>query len=340
MSDLFVGLTTGSRAAVRTRIDPEPAQGPRLTDTVGEILAVDEQTLRMRTRSGEVTLRKDLVVAARAIPPKPTRRGAPHRAIGIEDLHLVMTKGQPGLTQEWLGAPGTGWLLRAGGGWTGRSNSALPVGDPGCPLAEAVDAVESWYEERDLTPLVMLPRPTGAATTDDPLGALLLERGWVEGHPADVLTGRTDTLLTGTPSAAGAPPEGLTLHSSDRPDEAWLTGGSPRLREHLDAARQVLAVPPQQIFLTATDDEGGTVGVVRVAVNDGWAGVYGLHVAPEHRRRGLGRWLTVEAARAASDVGASLTYLQVEPANEAAQQLYRGLGLQQHHDYVYLARTR
>ncbi|WP_338750722.1 GNAT family N-acetyltransferase [Janibacter alittae] len=337
MSDLLRGITTGSRAAVRTRIEPPPAHGPRLTDTVGEVLAIDEATVRMSTRTGEVTLRRDLVVAARTIPPKPTRRGAPHRAIGIEDLHLVMTKGQPGSTQAWLGAHEGGWLLRAGGGWTGRSNSALPLGDPGIPLPQAVDAVEAWYTERDLTPLVMLPRPKGAATADDPLGALLLERAWTEDHPADVLTSRTDVLLAG---AAPPAPAGLTVRSRDHADETWLAGGSPRLREHLDAAKEVLALPQRQVFLTAVDGEGGTAGVVRVALDDGWAGIFGLYVAPAHRRRGVARWLTQQAAGAALDSGASLTYLQVEPSNPAAQQLYRALGMQQHHDYVYLARPR
>ncbi|WEV78086.1 GNAT family N-acetyltransferase [Janibacter cremeus] len=334
MSDLFRGLTSGSRAVVRTRIEPPPADGPQLTDTVGEIAALDEESVRMTTRTGEVTLRRDLVVATRAIPPRPTRRGAPHRAIGIEDLHLVMTKGQPGSTQAWLGEEREGWLLRAGHGWTGRSNSALPLGDPGLPLPDAVDAVDAWYTERDLTPLVMLPRPRGAGTGDDPLGRLLLQRGWTEGHPADVLTGRTDTLLTGSAPA----PEGLTLHASEHVDETWLAGSPPRLQQHHDAAREILALPPHQVFLTAQDGEGGTAGVVRVALADGWAGIFGLHVAPGHRRRGVGRWLTLAAARAARESGASLTYLQVEPSNEAAQQLYRGLGMQQHHDYVYLAR--
>nr|WP_246297298.1 GNAT family N-acetyltransferase [Janibacter cremeus] len=140
-------------------------------------------------------------------------------------------------------------------------------------------------------------------------------------------------LLTG----ATAPPAGLSLHSSDHVDETWLAGGPPRLRDHLDVAREILALPPRQIFLTAQDSEGGTAGVVRVALNDGWAGIFGLHVAPTHRRRGIGRWLTHAAASAARDAGASLTYLQVEPSNDAAQQLYRSAGMQQHHDYVYLA---
>ncbi|WP_415830673.1 GNAT family N-acetyltransferase [Janibacter anophelis] len=178
----------------------------------------------------------------------------------------------------------------------------------------------------------MLPRPPGAATADDPLGALLLERGWVEGNPADVLTARTDNLLQGAAPA----PEGLTLHTSDHADEAWLAGGSPRLLDHLDVARRILALPGRQVFLTARD-AGGVAGVVRVALDDGWAGIFGLHVPPSHRGRGLGRWLTQEAARAALDAGATLTYLQVEPTNEPAQHLYRDLGMTRHSDYVYLA---
>ncbi len=332
MNDLFVGLTTGSRVALRSRIDPPPTHGPSLTDTVGEILALDEETVRVRTRTDDVTLRRDLVVAARGIPPRPTRRGAPHRAIGIEDLHLVMTRGQPGLEDEWLGTPGEGWLLRAGRGWTGRSNSLLPVGDPGRPLPEAVDAAEAWYAARELTPRVMLPRPTGAATADDTLGALLLERGYREHTVADVLTGWTDTLLDGSTPA----PAGITADRTAHVTDAWLAGSAPRTLEHRDTAREVLQRPARQVFLTAHDDEGSTAGVVRVALGEGWAGIFGLHVPPTHRRRGIGRWLTREAARAAREGGASLTYLQVE-RDTPARDLYLDVGLRPHHEYVYLA---
>jgi N-acetylglutamate synthase len=77
------------------------------------------------------------------------------------------------------------WLLRAAGGFTGRANSALPAGDPGLPLAEAVTAVEDWYRRRDLRPMIVLPQGAGPESLED----LLAERSWVpRPGPAFVMT--------------------------------------------------------------------------------------------------------------------------------------------------------
>ena len=77
------------------------------------------------------------------------------------------------------------WQLRAAAGFTGRANSALPAGDPGLPLPEAVTAVEDWYRRRDLRPMIVVPQ--GAAP--EPLENLLAERSWVpRPGPAFVMT--------------------------------------------------------------------------------------------------------------------------------------------------------
>src|SRR5579862_7469871 len=77
-----------------------------------------------------------------------------------------------GTEQVWLG----GWLLRAAGGFTGRANSALPLGDPGMPYERAVGEVEAWYTERGLPPMMAIAARAGCAP--DELEALLIERGW------------------------------------------------------------------------------------------------------------------------------------------------------------------
>ena len=56
----------------------------------------------------------------------------------VEDLERAAALHWQAPETEPLGE----WRLRAAAGFTGRANSALPVGDPGLPLPEAVAAVE------------------------------------------------------------------------------------------------------------------------------------------------------------------------------------------------------
>ncbi|MGH3180858.1 MAG: GNAT family N-acetyltransferase, cg3035/Rv0428c family, partial [Streptosporangiaceae bacterium] len=81
------------------------------------------------------------------------------------------------------------WLLRAAEGFTGRANSALPLGDPGVPLPAAVEAVEDWYRRRALPPMIVVPGVLSQGATMTPLENLLAERGWVpRPGPAFVMT--------------------------------------------------------------------------------------------------------------------------------------------------------
>jgi len=89
----------------------------------------------------------------------------------VEDLERAAALHWQAPETEPLGE----WRLRAAAGFTGRANSALPVGDPGLPLAEAVTTVEEWYRRRDLRPMIVLPE--GAAP--EPLAGLLAERSWL-----------------------------------------------------------------------------------------------------------------------------------------------------------------
>ena len=101
------------------------------------------------------------------------------------------------------------WLLRAADGFTGRANSALPLGDPGRPLPEAVTAVAEWYRRRGLRPMIVLPQ--GAAP--DHLETHLNERGWVpRSGPAYVMV--TDV--------AGLPASRTDVEFTPEPDDAFL----------------------------------------------------------------------------------------------------------------------
>src|SRR5476649_1245587 len=167
-SDPVEGLRPGMRAVVRRRIEHG------VTDALGDVVAIDDDTVSVQTRLGLVVIERVAVVAAKEVPPRTSRRGAPHLAISMEDLERIMVDGWRPLEVTELG----GWLPRASAGFTGRGNSVLPLGNPGVPLSAAIDCCESWYDERGLRRLFALFGPAGFAVDDDPLGRELLERAY------------------------------------------------------------------------------------------------------------------------------------------------------------------
>ncbi|XVX21236.1 GNAT family N-acetyltransferase [Actinomycetota bacterium] len=329
MSDPVSGLAVGSRVAVRTRISPAPGplphDGPSLTDTVGELVAVDAESLTVATRAGEVRLERDRVTAAKVIPPRPSRRGAPHRAPSVGDLQRLMVAGHPPIERGRIGE----WLLRAADGYTGRANSLLPVGDPGLPLESAIDKAREWYAARGLDLLVQLALPEGADPSDDPLGALLLGQGCHLSPPVLVMTGAT-AQMPDFPL-----PQDYSLEVDDEPTDAFLDASGERLAAHRAAAIGILTRSADPAYLRAVRDDA-TAAVVRSPLHDGWVGLFGLHVDPTHRRQGLGAALTGAVAARARARGIRSLYLQVEADTEPAVALYRGMGLGTHHVYWYL----
>ena len=265
--------------------------------------------------------------------------------ISIPDLEQRAALGWRAPEEEWLGD----WLLRAADGFTGRANSALATGHPGCPLDQAARAVQDWYQARRLPAMIAIPHPAGRPQAI-PLDGFLAGLGWgvrvrtatvmtaqagqVTGAARTVLSGRGAAgLAGGSPAAPAEMPLGVEMNPE--PSEEWLAlyhyGGQPGLPP---IARQVLISAPWQAFASIRDG-GQMIAIGRVAVAADWAGLTAIEVAPGYRRRGLATVVTAALAAQAAAHGAEHVYLQVEDDNEAARLLYRGIGFAAHHDYHY-----
>ncbi|MEV5763423.1 GNAT family N-acetyltransferase [Micromonospora sp. NPDC052213] len=306
----------GHRIVVRRIVGIREGR-PLFSDALGELVELSETHLTLATTQGRLRVPVAEVHRAKRVPP--TRRPT---AAAVTELELAADEAWPAAVRGRLGD----WLLRAADGWTGRANSALPVGDPDRPLPAALDAVERWYADLGQPALVNTPLPLAA-----PVGAELDARGWGSGPPVLV---QTVPLAGLSPAAAGSPPVELAAAPSDD----WLAvvagskGGLP------DAARHVLTAVGQVRFAHVYAD-GALVAVGRGAVTGSgrWLGLSVIEVRPEARRQGLAGRVIRALADWGAATGASRAFLQVEQRNTPAVALYRTLGFTTHH--TYLTRT-
>ncbi|MFJ1736088.1 GNAT family N-acetyltransferase [Streptomyces sp. NPDC088254] len=305
----------GKRVSVRRLGEPGVTQG-KFTDTVGVLTSWDDDVLVITRKGGEsVRIPASSLVAGKVVPAAPARRRGP--AASYEELARAASRAWRPLESERLG----GWELRAAAGFTRRANSVLPLGDPGLPLDEALDAVRHWYGTRGLPAYVQTA--TGAEGTQELLCAELERRGWVREVSAELWIGAL------APVADRADAEGVVL--AREADEAWLARyGRKGVSE---VALKVLGSGPSVWFASVPGEAGVPAAVGRLVVDGRWAGFAAVEVDPARRRQGLGTRVMAALAGRALEEGASAAWLQVEDDNAGARSLYAGLGFGAHHAY-------
>ena len=315
----------GQRVVVRYRL-PDPAPGgPSMTDVLGELEAYDAVALVVRTEAGEqVRVPAASLVAGKPIPP----RAATLLRVRADTLERICSDGWPARTVEALGE----WQLREAAGFTGRANSVLPVGDPGCSLPEALTAVREFYARHDLPALAQ-------AVIGAPVEEQLLAAGWgVARHREGALVQVASVAQARRASRSRG--DGVELLPA--PDDAWMslygrTAGVPA-----DVVAGVLAGPATVALAAVGAGPGAGPGARPVAIGRGvvtgdWLGLSAVEVVPERRRQGLARRVVDALLAWGAEQGARSAYLQTMPGNEGALALYAPYGFVTHHRYRYLS---
>ncbi|MFE4860572.1 GNAT family N-acetyltransferase [Streptomyces sp. NPDC056670] len=308
---------TGKRVSVR-RLSSSGTPGSLYTDTVGVLTSWDNGVLSITRKSGETVLvDESTLVAGKVVPAAPARRRGP--AASFTELAPVLARAWQPVESEPLGE----WTLRAAAGFTRRANSALPLGDPGLPLPDALARVRDWYAARDLPAYVQTA--TGAEGTQERLCAELERAGWAREVSAEVRIaalapiGDVDADVSAVRLERGV-------------DEAWLS----RYQRSVDPGEHVLRVlgsGPSVWFASVPGEGAAPAAIGRCVVDGRWAGFMAVEVDPARRRRGLATAVMAALARRALDEGASAAWLQVEADNGGARALYDGLGFATHHSY-------
>ncbi|MBD0711015.1 MULTISPECIES: GNAT family N-acetyltransferase [unclassified Streptomyces] len=307
----------GKRVSVRYVTESGEAGG-RFTDAVGVLTSWDDSVLLITRRDGEIVrIPESALAAGKVVPAAPARRRGP--SASFAELNRATARAWRPVESEALGE----WTLRAADGFTRRANSALPSGDPGRPLDEALAEVRAWYAARGLPPYVQAA--TGAEGTQELLCAALERHGWRREVTAEVHIGALAPVgdLDADVSA---------VRLSRAVDEPWLRRYQ-RSTEPGPAVRHVLASGPSVWFATVPGAGEVPAAIGRCVVDGRWAGFMAVEVAPERRREGLATAVMTALARQALDEGASAAWLQVEADNDGARALYGRMGFAPHHHY-------
>jgi ribosomal protein S18 acetylase RimI-like enzyme len=301
----------GERWVIRTRLPDGSA-----TDVVGWIDDLGPQAVRVAidARSRVVVDRTSVIIARRA---PAARGGVDPRRVSAEDLERHALPG-------WLAdsEPLGEWTLRAGGGFTGRANSCLAVGDPGVPFREAADRVVAYARAHGI-------RPWAQVIVGSQAEAGLTALGW---QPVYV---RTDLLVARLAVFLGEDLSSPDVRVTDDLEPAWLAAYQRSRPNDADPGvlRAILDGKAPRAFASV-----GTppyAGIARGHVSGPWLGLTSIWTAPEHRRRGLATAMMRALGHWGARHGARYVYLQVASANTAAHQAYARLGFARHHSYGY-----
>ena len=251
----------------------------------------------------------------------------------IRALEEIAMNALPALQQVML----DGWVLRFGGGYTGRANSVHPLYPGILPVEEKIAACERLYARKQIP---LLFKMTDAALPEG-LDRILDSRGYSPFNHTSVRTRDLTAPAIGTPPDHDGDIEGADVEWWDHPADAWLdtffllrnTPGT-----HHGTFRSLLTnlVHPAHFIIIRREAHAVACGM---AVAQGeHVGLFDLTTHVHHRRQGLGTRMVAMLSEWGMTRGARAAYLQVMLANETALSLYGKLGFAEVYRYWYLRR--
>ena len=206
-----------------------------------------------------------------------------------------------------------GWLCRASGGETRRTNSANATLES-CSIRDVVGLVAKFYDHRD-QPL-LFRTVSFMPEVEQELAA--------KGFQPE---GETHTLQADLSKASAIDFSGIELYSN--PSDEWITDKlrlSPMSPLQETAYRTMLARISVPACFARIVEKGKGLSLAYGALVDGILLIESVVTDPAHRGKGLAGKVVGSLMTWAAGKGATLSCLQVEAANAPALSLYKKLG--------------
>ncbi|MDO5032299.1 GNAT family N-acetyltransferase [Corynebacterium sp.] len=304
------------------------------SDVIGHVLSTSPLVIRPQEVGGYPSAREAVEIAPEEL--KIIKRLSPRtvRNSDIRAIEVATAAAFPGTEHTWT-SDGQ-WLMRAGDGITGRSNSAVPLGPSAGFSPVPMEEIEAFYARHGLPVCLEIPERIGKPAEKLVAAA---PQAW-ELEP-EILVMARDLPAEVTPQAQ----EGISFRIDEQPDRAWLDLYHFRGQALPEKALFYLrsAIEGRMGFGRLLSADGETVAITRGTLTESgdgsvWLGYSAVEVAEPWRRRGLGTLLGAHMLRWGAEHGAQRAYLQVVASNAAGIRLYEKLGFIEHHRHRYARR--
>jgi ribosomal protein S18 acetylase RimI-like enzyme len=194
-------------------------------------------------------------------------------------------------------------------------------------VERSVSTASAWYRQRRLPLIFQIFDDSRSAG----LNAILDGQRFTRQSETVIMVRGMDGLET-----LGAGPKGVEL--SDTPSDEWLRlwwsvdgrGGN----AELEVARTILT-GCESVYALVRDDDGVPAAVGRLALVDGWGGLYCMAASVSHRRRGYGTMVLAALLDQGPARDLHGFWLLVTASNHGAQALYSQAGFVERGSYLY-----
>ncbi|OOM14213.1 GNAT family N-acetyltransferase [Clostridium saccharobutylicum] len=218
-----------------------------------------------------------------------------------------------------------GWILRFSNGYTYRANCICPIYSSENNILDKIHFCENKYISRGLPSIFKI-----TSNTDSELDRTLENNGYRKVKTVNLMYGLIEPMSIGNI-------EGVEI--SNHIDDEWLDA-SIRLSEikRIDLQEiqcKMLKNIASSLVCVKAKENRLVVGCGLGIIDNGFIGLYNIHVDEKYRRRGIGLNICKAILKFGIENNADKAYLQVHSLNDKAINMYNKLGLQIFYTYWF-----
>ena len=218
-----------------------------------------------------------------------------------------------------------GWILRFSNGYTYRANCICPIYSSENSISDKIHFCENKYISRGLPSILKI-----TSDTDSEIDRTLENNGYIKVKTVNLMHGLIETMST-------ANIEGIKI--TNHIDDEWLEA-SIRLSgiEKIDLQeiqRKMLKNIVSSLVCVKAKKNGLVIGCGLGIIDNGFIGLYDIHVDENYRRKGIGLNICKAILKAGIENKVYKAYLQVHSLNDKAINMYYKLGFQTLYTYWF-----